>query len=84
VASLNGALQPWIRKSGNDAPEPSRFTAYAGVVATKPNASANEATFASFENLIYFPLFVLEVLTRGTVCKLGYQKSGLKKISPNG
>ena len=58
VASLNEALQPWIRKSGNDAPEPSRFAAYAGVVATKPNASAIDATFASFETLMYFPLLV--------------------------
>jgi hypothetical protein len=47
-----------MRNSGNDAPEPSRFTAYAGVVATNPNASANEATFASFVILIYFPLYV--------------------------
>jgi hypothetical protein len=58
VAFANGALQASIRFAGNEAPDPDRFAAYAGVVATKPNASAIDATFASFETLMYFPLLV--------------------------
>jgi hypothetical protein len=45
-----------MRAAGKDAPEPCNDAACAGVVATKPNASAAAATFASFETFMYFPL----------------------------
>ncbi len=62
-AAANGALHASIRSAGNEAPDPSRLAAYAGVVVTKPNASATDATFASFETLMYFPLGNVVVLT---------------------
>ncbi len=62
-AFANGALHASIKSAGKDAPDPSRFAAYAGVVVTKPNASATDATFASFETLIYFPLGNVVLLT---------------------
>ena len=45
-----------MRSAGKDAPEPCRSTACAGVEATRPNASAIDATFANFETLIISPL----------------------------
>jgi hypothetical protein len=56
VASLNGALQASIKFVGNEAPEPDRSTAWAGVEATKPKTSATAADFASIETFINFPL----------------------------
>ena len=41
---------------GNDAPEPVRSTAWAGVEATNPKTSATAADFASIETFINFPL----------------------------
>jgi hypothetical protein len=60
----NGALQASMRRAGNDAPEPCRSTAWAGVEATNPKASATAADFASIETFINFPLFDLCVLHR--------------------
>ena len=52
-AAAKGALQASIKSAGNDAPEPERFAACAGVaVATKPNAIAAAATCR--------PLFLLK------------------------
>jgi hypothetical protein len=59
---LNGALQASIRPEGNDAPEPVRSTAWAGVDATSPKTSAIAADFASIETFINFPLLDLGVL----------------------
>jgi len=63
-ALANGALQASIRRAGNDAPDPCRSTAWAGVEATKPKARATAADFASIETFINFPLFDLCVLRR--------------------
>ncbi len=51
----NGALQASTRSAGNDAPEPCRSTAWAGIEATKPKTSAIAADFASIETFINFP-----------------------------
>ena len=55
VFEAKPALQPSMSRAGNEAPEPCRSTAYAGVPATKPNASARVAIFANFEILNFFP-----------------------------
>jgi hypothetical protein len=51
----NGALQASIRRAGNEAPEPCRSTAWAGVEDTSPKTSATAADFASNETFINFP-----------------------------
>jgi hypothetical protein len=55
-ASLNGDLQASIKPAGNEAPEPDRSTAWAGVEATSPKTIATAADFASIESFINFPL----------------------------
>ena len=50
-----GALQASIRRAGNNAPEPCRSTAWAGVEDTSPKTSATAADFASNETFINFP-----------------------------
>ena len=56
VFAANGALQASMIRAGNDAPDPCRSTAWAGVEATKPKTSATAADFASIETFINFPL----------------------------
>jgi hypothetical protein len=61
VLAANGALQASTIRAGNDAPEPCRSTAWAGVEATNPKTSAIAADFASIETFINFPLLDLGV-----------------------